>query len=401
MNIYPQITIVPLGPVDNGNSTVYNAAFYISIYDAATGDLTPGNGIAVTCQNIYNGVPGTAYIKYVIGSQQKINEGLYQEVSNITGATLQSFEIAIVAYDNVTPDDPPPNTNICDAVITAVSIGQKESAPGAADAQVTILAQSSQLPLSYSLDGETFQPSPVFTGLHGGGYTAYVSDAAGCTASQSFNIAVIQNLLIADPAVDLGNGNLSRWNAAFNPVVFTYQRQDFEVTGISADGNGNMIVAVNADLSSLLTGDLIYLCAGVYKGTYAVNSVTDGELFISSPYIASANNTGYININRLRPYYQVNTEITYVDRDSQTMQSITSVNRPDQTGLVRADLSSFLQSLLRVQDDSDYTEINFREVNLSASYTIRYAEVWDGHDAVYVSVCPPLLCCVCSQTIGR
>jgi hypothetical protein len=400
MNIDPRITLVYLDPTDNIITTSYNAAFYISIYDAATGELTPGNGVGVNYQYFNNGIPGATFSRSVIGSQVKITQGTYREVRNFDGEILSEFEVRITGFDQVIPEEPPPNTTVCDVMITAVNVDHKESAIGAADAQVTILAQSSQLPITYSLDGVTFQSSPTFTGLHGGGYVAYVSDAGGCTANRSFTIEVIQNLLTADPSVDVGTSNLSRWNAAFNPVVFTYQRKDYQVTGIGADGNGNMIVSVNTNLAGLTENDKVYLCAGAYKGIYAVKSTSGGQIYIDSPYIASGNNTGFININRLRPYYEVKTEITYFDKAAGMMKSITSTNRPDQTGLVKADISSFLQSLLRVQDESDFTAINFRDDNLSASYTIRYAEAWDGHPPVYISMDHPYYVLYAAKQLG-
>ncbi len=90
------------------------------------------------------------------------------------------------------------------------------------------------------------------------------------------------------------------------------------------------------------------------------------------------NQKGYANINFLRPYYQVRTQITYQDAISGRTNAITSTNRPDNTGLVKADISNFLQSLLQAKDNSNFTQINYRDTNLSASYQIAYAEYWDG-----------------------
>jgi hypothetical protein len=398
MSIYPQIIYNNNLPGTPQTDSSIFQVIYIGIFDSATGQATPGNGISVTYQPIYNGTPGDLITINVIGTLYKIFDGP-TVINNPDNPPQQLFDARIITWGNA-PVDPPASPAVCDAVITTININQKESAPGAANGQITIIAQSSQLPITYSLDGIIFQPSPTFNNLHGGGYTAYISDANGCTAVSSFTVDVIQNLLISDPSVDLGNGNLSRWNAVFNPVVFTYQRKDCEVSGISADGNGNMIVAVNADVTSLVQGDMIYLYAGAYKGIYTVDSATAGQIFIKMPYVASNNNLGFANINRLRPYYQVTTEITYFDKNTNTMQSIKSVNRPDATGLISADISSFLQSLLQVQDDSKYIEINYRDNNLSASYTVRYAENWDGHDPVFISITDPYYVVYSAKQLG-
>ncbi|QKJ28478.1 hypothetical protein HQ865_01450 [Mucilaginibacter mali] len=400
MNIIPQIITQPLSSNDNGINTTYRAAIYISIVDAATGEQVPGNGIGVTYQYFYNGTPGITRTQNVIGSLLKIDDADYLEVSNYDGQPVYQLEIRIIAYDNTVPDEPPVDTTNCDVVITAVNIDSKESAPGADDAQITILAQSSQLPLNYSLDGVTYQPSPVFNGLHGGTYMAYVSDARGCTTTYNFSIETIKNLLIAGPSVNIGGSNISRWNAAFNPVVFTYQRKDFEVTNITADGNGKAIINISGSLAGLNPKDMVYLSAGAYKGVYEVKSVSAGQISIDIPYTSTDHNGGYININSLRPYYQVITEISYLDKGTSNTQIIRSVNRPDQTGLVKADISSFLQSLLYVQDGSNYSEINFRDINLSASYTIRYAEVWDNNNPIYISIENPYYVVYAAKQLG-
>lgn len=399
MTIYPQIIYGDSHIVADGEDIIQNADIYIGLYDAETGATVNGNGATVSYQVIDDTGTGPVRTATIIGSSVKIFSGTTVSIANEAHQNARPlFSIHIVSYDAAPPATPPANPNVCDASITAVNIIRKESATGAGDGQVNILAQSSQLPLSYSLNGVDFQSSATFSGLHGGAYTAYVSDAAGCTATFSFNLGVIQNLLTADPSADLGNGNISRWNAAFNPVVFTYQRKDFEVTGVSGDGNGQMIVSVNADLTGVVKGDMVYLNAGPYKGTYTVDSFTGKQLFFKSPYTTTG--AGYININRLRPYYQVLTEISYFDAG--TAQSILSINRPDTTGLIRADISSFLQTILHARDDSDFSAINYRDENLSASYTIRYAEKWDnqGHDPVYITITDPYYVLYAAKQLG-
>lgn len=400
MIIDPQIERVNLSVNDTGTSTTYSAVYYIVIYDAATGEQTPGNGIAVSYQHVINGIAGDIFTVNVIGTQRKIDIATYREISNAGGQTLYTHDIVIVHSSVVAPDEPPPTPGACDATIITVRVDRKESAPGAADGQITIVASSSQLPISYSVNGVDFQLSPLYTGMHGGAYIAYISDANGCTATLGFTIPTLQSLLIGDPSVDIGNGNISRWNAAFNPVVFTYQRRDFEVTAISANGTGKIIVGVNADISGVLKGDKVYLNAGAYEGVYEVEHAAGGQIYIDMPYISSASQLGYVNINRLRPYYQVRTEISYFDREAGMMKNISSVNRPDQTGLVKADISSFLQSLLRAKDGSQYNQVNYQDADLSASYTIRYAEEWDGQAPVYVSIEHPYYVVYAAKQLG-
>jgi hypothetical protein len=256
------------------------------------------------------------------------------------------------------------------------------------------------------LDNTTFQTSNTFSGITGGLKTVYVTDAnsVGCAANQQITIPVLSRLLISDPSLTI-DGNISRWNAAFNPIVFTYQRKDFEVANVTMDSSTSKAkLTINTDVSKVLAGDLVYVNTGTYKGVYAVKSASTNTLVIDTPYTAAA--TGFININRLRPYYKLLTQITYQDKLTGGQSIMQSSNRPDNIGLIKADLSNFLQSIVRVKDESDFTKINFRDDNLSASYQIQYAEHWDdgptdGYTSGWVSIADPYYVIYAAKQLGE
>ncbi|HWD89907.1 MAG TPA: hypothetical protein VG367_17365 [Mucilaginibacter sp.] len=389
------------------SGTLVNGDVYIQLRDAATGQLVNGNNVAVTYDMNINGTV-TENTVNITGQSQLVYSG---QISNSSPLFFTKFQIVSIGTIPVAP----PPANPCDLAIGYISVDKPESAPGALDGQITINASSTYLPLQYSKDsGINWQSSPTFTGLAGGAHQFEVKDAnsAGCTTIRSVNVPVLSNLLVSDPSVNLGNGNISRWNAAFNPIVFTYQRKDFEVTAIMRDSiSGNALLSINASLSDpatgylVTTGDLVYLNAGNYKGTFIVNAAnSDNTLLIQTPY--NGNASGFININRLRPYYKILTQITYQYPTTGQQQIITATNRPDSTGLVKADFSNFLQSLLQPKDGSDYTQINFRDLNLSASYQIQYADSWDngtanGHTSDYVLVSTPYYVLYAARQLGQ
>jgi hypothetical protein len=346
---------------------------YISLTDSITGDPVNGNNVVVTYRVSHNDtntdhnvfIPGQSIL---IDSTSLLDtpDGLY----SVYAKTYTILEVGTV------PDTAPPVT-VCDLAISYINIDRSESAPGAGDAQITVTATSSYHPIRYSLDNITFQDSNIFTGLSGGLKTVYVTDAntLGCAVNSSITIPTVSGLLVKDPSVSIGS-NISRWNAAFNPVVFTYQRKDFEVlnaTDNSTDGKAKLLINTNA--SSVLKGDLVYVNTESYKGVFTVTESTINTLVIDTPYSASA--TGFINIDRLRPYYKIVTSITYQNMD-RGMQTIRSTNRPDSTGLLKADISNFLQSLVGVKDGSDHTKPNYRDSNLCASYQVKYSAQWDA-----------------------
>lgn len=375
--------------------TQVNGQVYIALFDADTGEPANGNYATVSYTQNINGAVTNSQVT-IPGQSIAIYTGLIRD-TNPFNLFFSSFTITGIHA----PSGPPPPVNACDLLIKYISVDRQESAPGATDAQITVNATSSYGPVQYSLDNTAFQTSSTFTGLGSGVKTVYVKDANGCTLESTVTVGVQNNILVSTPAITLPGGNMSRWNAAFNPVVFAYQRKDFEVTGAIADtATGNAIISVNCDttiiksvldankaaadnaikLNVILTGNnpvYVYIDTDSYKGTYEVTGVPQtGKLLIKTPFISTA--AGFININLLRPYYQVRTQITYTDAITGQQANITSTNRPGNTGLIKADLSNFLQSLLRAKDGSDFAAVNYRDTGLSASYQIAYAEYWDG-----------------------
>lgn len=361
---------------------------YISVYDTATGQLANGDNMAVTYTQTVNGLTTTNTVT-IPGQQVQIFKG----EPNINN----NWQIiSMPAIINIGPP-----VMRCDLAINYINIDKPESAPGALDGQVTVNAFSSYLPIQYSKDNVNFQTSNVFTGLQGGLLEIYIKDAnpLGCIAQQSVNIPVTQGLLVSDPSVSLTGGNVSRWSAAFNPIIFTYQRKDFDVTGIVRDpASGSAKVSVNGNTSAIGTAItnnntvinnaqaqgitlvntlniFLYINAGPYVGVYKIMGTDGNSLIIDTPY--NGNAAGYVNINYLKPYYKVFTFINYRDPLTGTNTTVRSVNRPNAEGITHADISNLLQSLLRTQDAGNYTLLNYQDTNLSASYTIQYQEQYD------------------------
>jgi hypothetical protein len=80
---------------------------------------------------------------------------------------------------------------------------------------------------------------------------------------------------------------------------------------------------------------------------------------------------------------------------------ITATHYANLTGYCRADISKYLRTLLQPQDGLDYTAINYRDANISASYTVRYMEVWDGGDSGWFSAGDPFYVTYSAMQIGN
>jgi hypothetical protein len=383
------------------------ADVYIELKDE-NGKKVAGNYATVRYQEYYNGMPEEVREVTIIGSSQLIRQDALLEDTGPDNYFYYNVQIVGDVIENNGTYVPP---GVCDAAINNITIDKKESNTGSKDGQITIYATSSSEPIEYQLNDGAYQLSPTFTNLSGGGYTVKIRDAGGCPASQTFTVPTIAGLLSSDPTVNLSGGNISRWSAAFNPVIFTYQRRDYGILNIYAGAEQKTSVLIDGALTNgaatVAEGDLVYLNAGHYNGVYKILSVYpySNTITIDAPYVASQLNDGYININKLRPYYCVSTQITYQDKLTGQQQNIKATHRPNNSGLVKADISSFLQSLLRAKDDSDNTQINFRDDNLSASYTISYAEVWqntDGKDTtpVYINIAKPYYVLFAARQLG-
>ena len=80
---------------------------------------------------------------------------------------------------------------------------------------------------------------------------------------------------------------------------------------------------------------------------------------------------------------------------------ITATHTSNLTGYCRADISKYLRTLLQPADNLDYTAINYRDANISASYTVRYKEVWSGGDSGWISAGDPYYVTYSAMQIGN
>lgn len=68
---------------------------------------------------------------------------------------------------------------------------------GSATGEVALTATGGTGALTYSIDGNAFQPQPLFRNLPGGNYTAHVRDAKGCEATKAVSLPVSFSVGIA------------------------------------------------------------------------------------------------------------------------------------------------------------------------------------------------------------
>jgi hypothetical protein len=183
----------------------------------------------------------------------------------------------------------------------------------------------------------------------------------------------------------------SRWSALFNPVVFQYQRQDYQLLDISFDGSGNMLLTIDslltdAQIATLVGTDAIkgtpvYVKTTQYQFTaIPTAAVLTGNLsgtILTLPGISNKGTDafGYVNAITLKTAFKYVTEITAGYDGATTL--LTAEHAPNTKGQCRADVAKYLRQLMQPKDDFDYSVINYRDANISASYTVRYRESFE------------------------
>ncbi len=375
--LYPIITYYG-NSVIPGSTRVYGQV-RVSVIDGATGLPANGNNMVVTVNQVINGVQ-TFPVVTVPGLWTPVYTG---ELSDTSSSSPFTSSFSIQSF--VLGTGPTPNPAVCDLTIVA-NTSTPETAIGANDGTLKIIATSSYGPIQYSIDNVNWQTdNPNFTGLAAGSGTAYVKDANGCTAQSGYQIEFVGNVLQSGPNQAVGS-NDARWNAAFNPIFFTFQREDYEISSVTSGSFGNIRVAINADLTKVQVGDYIYIKTANYDGSYQVTALVDsGHVDLACP--RTVNDTiGFANIDRLKPNYYIQLNITYVDPITGKIITTPIVAQPLSNGLCKINLEDFCQSLLQAKDKSDYTLVNYRDMQLSASYQVAYAQIWDGNIVSWTTI---------------
>ncbi|WP_420385133.1 c-type cytochrome [Roseivirga sp.] len=126
----------------------------------------------------------------------------------------------------------------CESSTLSISLqSQANSHCGIADGSLTVLASLGEAPYRYSVDGDNFQDSGVFTELTSGTYQVVVQDANGCTATTEVTIlnedGLNINVSVSESGCDTSLGQIN--------IVATdgVQPYSFSIDGSSFTSTGN------------------------------------------------------------------------------------------------------------------------------------------------------------------
>ena len=181
------------------------------------------------------------------------------------------------------------------------------------------------------------------------------------------------------PVKEIVEFNLSKWNAAFNPILYDGVRRDHVVTVISRGTVSSILVVVNIPTNEVPSpGDTVFISSGGYNLSAKVINATETLLGLETPFISTATG-GYVNLNQTRANYHVELELFKIVSSSYVLIA-KSVFRPRPDGTFQFDLKSLLKQNIKFINDYDYTVINERDLDVSGGFNFRLREVWQGSD---------------------
>jgi len=199
------------------------AGLTVTAFKTNTGSCVTNGSIQV---NVTGGVAPYTY---------SINGGLYQVSNSFTGLGASTYAISVKDAKNCTGSlNVTINTNLINVTAFAVSATSCAMSNGS----IQLFRTGGTGPYTYSLDGNVYQASTIFSGLAAGTYDGYVKDAFGC-------IGVLNGIVVGPtgcaPPPIAGNTKYSapvqtsasmKVNAYPNPsnAAFTLQLDGYSMT---------------------------------------------------------------------------------------------------------------------------------------------------------------------------
>jgi len=237
--------------------------------------------------------------------QYSINGNTYQPGNIFPGITPGTYTVYVKDANNCLATTTVTVGNSPAPTVTATSTA---AACTNSNGTVTATGTGGIAPLEYSINGISFQPGNIFTGLAAGTYTVTVRDATGCTNIVTVTVAVtnapVANATATQSACSINNGTITITGTGGTlPYTYSINGINFQAANLFiglAPGNyvayvrdvtgciGTFVVNVPATSGPLLSATTTPTACAANTGTITANA-TGGLL----PYSYSIDGTTY------------------------------------------------------------------------------------------------------------
>ena len=175
------------------------------------------------------------------------------------------------------------------------------------------------------------------------------------------------------PIREIDENNLSKWNAAFSPVIYTGIRRDATVTSILS-GTSQLINVNWVGTPELIPAvdETIYLSSGPYDGQFNVIFASTSLIILETAFINQSYG-GFVDLNLTRANHHVNLELYRIVNSAYVLLA-TMTFRTGPDGRFSFDFSALLKRAIKFVNDYDYVTINKRDTNISGGFNFRYEE---------------------------
>jgi len=163
--------------------------------------------------------------------------------------------------------------------------------------------------------------------------------------------------------------------AVYNPVVIELQRKDFTgTTVLSAWDSTNLSINLGTLASEVEVGD--FITTGTVSRREVLNK-TGNIITFDFPHSVMGNITTYFNIESRKNWYlALKVECLIPSEGSKTIRLT-----PDETGLMRAEISGAMKSFMSLDFGSEFIEsspLHIQQFNQSKVFKLNWTEYWIG-----------------------
>lgn len=177
----------------------------------------------------------------------------------------------------------------------------------------------------------------------------------------------------------------SRWNAAWNTIMYHFIRKDRALLSTTYTGSGNIDARISGGdyTTEYQVGDTVYIKTGNedYKGTGTVTfSAYNAGLNRTTVTIETfadngADTGGFLNNTSRRANYYLEVKI-YKASSNELLDTIRIYG--DSEWNLKAKIETILRAELSGKDTINYDVVNATDGNKSVEFYIKYAEKWDS-----------------------